>query len=108
MQKQEEKRGVLRKRYNHCCIILEIDHLTELEFQKMFRMKRDSFEKLYNTLELLLYSPNLLDAINITFQIGIPISRDKLRHITNSFTRFTSEELWEGCLHFFFHIFWLN
>lgn len=32
--------------------------MNDLEFQKMFRMKRDSFEKLYNTLELQLYASN--------------------------------------------------
>ncbi len=121
----------------------------------MFRMKRDSFEKLYNTLEPLLYAPNeamaqrssgstvskktklyctlrwlaggsnldiclaygvswssffstsyksgivwpVIDAVNIAFQIGIPRSRDKLRQIANSFTRFTS-----GKLHFQNHL----
>ncbi len=56
-------RGRKRKRRsnrkcNRSFILNEIDHLTELEFGKMFRMRRDSFEKLYRTLETLLYTPN--------------------------------------------------
>jgi hypothetical protein len=39
----------------------------------------------------------VIDAINVAFQIGIPGSRDKLRQIANSFTRFTGGELW-GCV----------
>ena len=56
-------RGRKRKRrsnrkHNRGFILHEIDHLTELEFRKMFRMRRNSFEKLYRTLEPLLYTPN--------------------------------------------------
>jgi hypothetical protein len=46
------------RKHNRGFILHEIDHLTELEFRKMFRMRRDSFEKLYRTLEPLLYTPN--------------------------------------------------
>ena len=56
-------RGRKRKRNcnrwcNRSFILDEIDHLTEIEFQKMFWMNWDSFEKLYQTLEPLLHTPN--------------------------------------------------
>ncbi len=46
------------RRHNFHYILEEIDLLTDLEFQKMFRMKIDSFEKLYDTSEPLLFAPN--------------------------------------------------
>ncbi len=54
---RKRKRRSNRKR-NRSFILNEIDHLTELEFRKMIRMRRDSFEKLYGALEPLLYTPN--------------------------------------------------
>jgi hypothetical protein len=46
------------RKCNRSFLLNEIDHLTELGFRKMFRMRSDSFEKLYRTLEPLLYTPN--------------------------------------------------
>jgi len=62
-QQPNGRRGRKRKRScnrwcNRSFILEEIDHLTEIEFRKMFRMNRDSFEKLYQTLEPLLHTPN--------------------------------------------------
>jgi hypothetical protein len=54
---RKRKRRSNRK-HNRSFILNEIYHLTELELRKMFRMRRDSFEKLYGTLEPLFYTPN--------------------------------------------------
>jgi hypothetical protein len=54
---RKRKRSSNRKR-NRSFILNEIDHLSELEFRKMLRMRRESFEKLYRTLEPFLYTPN--------------------------------------------------
>ena len=56
--RSRKRRRRSNRRRNRNFILNEIDNLTELEFRKMFRMRRDSFDKLYRTLEPLLYTPN--------------------------------------------------
>jgi hypothetical protein len=112
------------RRHNRQFILYEIDELSDLDFRKMLRMKRKSFNKLYSAVEPLLYTTNnyldiciaygvsrssffstsfesvivwpVIDAINVAFQIGIPRCRDKLREKSNGFIRFTGGELWGG------------
>jgi hypothetical protein len=55
---RKRKRTPNRRR-NRQFILDEINELSDVDFRKMFRMNRSSFEKLLATIEPLLYTPNV-------------------------------------------------
>lgn len=55
---RKRKRTPNRRR-NRQFLLDEINELSDVDFRKMFRMNRSSFEKLLATIEPLLYTPNV-------------------------------------------------
>jgi hypothetical protein len=71
-------REIQIKRHNHHCMLRKIDQLSGVDFWKIFRMSRSSFDKIYTTTEPLLFTPNTSMARQ---SLGSSISKKALLYL---------------------------